>query len=165
MSQLRTTAAQLAVLLALSAGGLTAIKQYEGTVKDPAGAHMAYTDTGGVVTICYGHTDTAQLGQKRSESECISLLKKDIAWAEAAVKRAVIVPIVQHQYDSLVSLTFNIGAASFQNSTLVRKLNAGDCLGAGAQFSRWVYDNGKQNAGLVNRRAAERNTFEKGCVK
>ena len=165
MNQLRTTAAKLAVLLAISAGGLTAIKQHEGKVQDSTGAHVAYLDTGNVPTVCYGHTATAKMGQKHSEEVCTRLLKHDVAWAEAVVKRSVSVPLLQAQYDSLVSLAFNIGPKAFASSTLVRKLNAGDCWGAGYQFSRWVYDNGVKYAGLVKRRAAERALFEKGCVK
>lgn len=149
--------------LALSASGLASLKVYEGSVRNSQGQHIAYLDTGGVPTICYGHIKTARLGQVASDATCDRLLRNDVAWAEKAVQRRVAVPITQGQYDALVSFTFNLGEANLASSTLLRKLNAGDCFGAAKQFDRWVYDDGVKYAGLVKRRAAERSKFEPGC--
>lgn len=152
------------VAVALSTSGLLALKGYEGTNKDGSGRHTAYVDTGGVVTICYGHTLTAKLGQQVSDSVCDELLRQDIRWAEAAVKHHVRVPITQGQYDALVSFTYNVGEQQFSTSTLLRLLNAGNCYGAAKQFDRWVMDNGVVYRGLVLRRADERSKFEPGCA-
>lgn len=146
-----------ASILALSAAGLAGIQLHEGK------SNTAYRDTGNVVTVCYGHTATAKMGQRLSDATCDYLLKQDVRHAEAAVKRRVTVPITQGQYDALVSFTFNLGEKQLANSTLLRKLNAGDCFGAAAQFDRWVYDNGVIYKGLVKRRADERAKFEPGC--
>lgn len=148
-----------AATLSLSALGAAYLINYEGVVLP------AYVDPVGVVTVCAGHTRTAELGQRKTLQECEQLLKEDVSYAEAAVKRYVKVPITQAQYDSLVSFVFNVGPRAFANSTLLKKLNAGDCLGAGEQFSRWVYAKGKKLKGLVNRRAHERNNFESACLK
>lgn len=151
--------------LALSASGLASLKVYEGSVRNDQGQHVAYLDTGNVPTVCYGHTQTARMGQVRSDAICERLLASDVAWAEAAVRSRVNVPLTQDQYDALVSFTFNLGEANLRTSTLLRLLNAGDCLGAAKQFDRWVYDDGIKRAGLVTRRAHERSKFEPGCTK
>jgi lysozyme len=145
-------------LLGFSALGVTYLIQHEGMV------HRAYVDPVGVVTVCAGHTATAKLGQVHSAAVCADLLKSDVKTAEAAVKRLVLVPITQSQYDSLVSLVFNIGTGAFQRSTLLREVNAGRCMSAGKQFSRWVYGGGRILPGLVTRRADERRLWESGCV-
>ena len=67
---------------------------------------------------------------------------------------------------ALVSLVFNIGEGNFASSTLLRKLNGGDYVGAANEFTRWVY--GGQGAkkriiqGLLHRRKMERATFLRG---
>lgn len=148
-------------MLALSAVGVGAIVKHEGMV------NVAYVDPVGVVTVCAGHTKTAKLGQKLSKERCEQLLREDSAYAQAAVQRLVTTKITQAQFDALTSLVFNIGEGNFASSTLLRKLNAGDCWGAGAQFPRWNKGrvNGKlvELRGLTNRRADERKTFETGC--
>lgn len=146
-----------AAVLTLSLAGGVGIQRYEGH------SNAAYRDTGGIVTVCYGHTETARMGQVHSDAVCDRLFHNDVRWAEQAVRRRVLVPVTQGQYDALVSFTFNIGEAQLASSTLLRKLNAGDCYGAAAQFDRWVYDNGVKYRGLVLRRANERAKFEPGC--
>ena len=48
--------------------------------------------------------------------------------------------------------------------SLLRKVNSGDCWGAGKEFPRWVYAKGVQLPGLVTRRAYERKQWETGCA-
>jgi lysozyme len=71
----------------------------------------------------------------------------------------VTVPLNQNQFDALVSFTENEGATSFEESTLLRLLNAGDYAGAAAQFDRWVYQKGRVLPGLVDRRQQEAALF------
>ena len=59
-------------------------------------------------------------------------------------------------HPALVSFTYNIGGQAFCSSTLVRKLNAGDTVGACNELSRWTRAKGIELPGLVKRRAAER---------
>lgn len=149
----------LAVALTLSLAGAGAIVSHEGMRK------VAYVDPVGVVTVCAGHTKTAKLGQAKTEAECAALLRQDVKHAERAVRRLVTAPVTQVQFDALVSLTFNIGETAFAKSTLLRKANAGDCWGAGREFSRWAKAGGRELPGLVKRRAAERTLWETGCAK
>lgn len=146
-----------ALLLSLSAVGAAGIVAHEGMRR------VAYVDPVGVVTVCAGHTRTAKLGQVKTDAECAELLKQDAKLAELAVKRLVNVPLTQRQYDAIVSFVFNVGETSFSKSTLLKKINAFDCWGAGREFSRWTYAGGKELPGLVKRRADERKEFESGC--
>ena len=146
-------------LLVASATALSAIQLHEGVVQ------TAYLDPVGIPTICAGHTKGVFLGQQRTLKECEQLLKEDVSYAGKAIARCTKVDLTQEQYDALVSATFNIGGAAYCSSTLVRKLNAGDCFGAAAQFDRWIYAKGRKLPGLVKRRAAERKLFETGCTR
>lgn len=147
----------VAAALALSLGGAGMIAHHEGTKT------RAYLDSGKVWTICTGHTRTARPGMVVTEAECARLLKQDIAWAEDVVRRLVKVPVTQEQFDALVSFVFNFGETQFAKSTLLRRINAGQCLAAGAEFPRWNMDNGVVLNGLVKRRAWERQQWESGC--
>jgi lysozyme len=152
-------ARRLAAGLVLSAAGTAALVSYEGSVP------VVYLDAVGIPTVCEGHTKTvtrADVG-KNFAPLCAQLLASDSADAQLAVRRAVTAQITQAQYDALVSYTFNVGGANLRSSTLLVKLNAGDCWGAGAEFPRWNKARGRVLPGLVKRRAAEREMFETGC--
>jgi lysozyme len=152
---------RLAAVLVMSAAGAAGLVQHEGMVK------AVYLDPVGIPTACVGHTKTvthADVGKQLSEEVCLRMLDEDTADAQAAVRRSVTVPITQEQYDALVSFAFNVGGGALHSSTLVRKLNAGDCWGAGAEFPRWNKARGRVLPGLVKRRADERKTFETGCA-
>lgn len=148
----------LAAALTTTAAGLALIAGHEGDVR------TTYIDPVGIPTVCAGHTRTAVPGQTKTRAECDALLKEDATYAGRAVARCTTVPVTQEQYDALVSFTFNVGGAAYCGSTLARKLNAGDCWGAGAQFDRWVYAGGRRLRGLATRRADERRRFETGCT-
>jgi lysozyme len=121
----------------------------------------AYRDTGGVLTIGYGHTGPdVYEGQTITKAEAERLLRQDMQTAANAVREFVGVPLSPAQFDALTSFVFNVGRAAFARSTLLRKLNARDYAGAAAEFDRWVYDNGRKLPGLVARRAEERALFE-----
>jgi len=95
-----------------------------------------------------------------SSARAEEMLQADLPRFEAAVSRLVTVPLDQHQFDALVSFTYNLGEGNLRSSTLLKKLNAGDYAAAAAQFERWVTAAGKPLPGLVKRRAAERAMFE-----
>lgn len=144
-------------LLVLSAAGGAFIASHEGT------RLAAYLDPVGLPTICTGSTEGVRLGQVATFEECNARLQRDTTHAGRAVAACTRVGITQAQYDALVSLAFNIGQVAYCGSTLARKLNAGDCWGAGAEFPRWIYAKGRRLKGLERRRAEERVAFESGC--
>jgi GH24 family phage-related lysozyme (muramidase) len=140
----------------LSAQGLDLVKRFEGL------RLAAYQDSAGVWTIGYGHTGNVRPGQRITEAQAEQLLRKDVAWAEDAVRKNVDVPLSQGQFDALVSFTFNLGSGALQRSTLLKKLNAGDYAGAQAEFGRFVHAGGRVLPGLVRRRADEAALFGSG---
>jgi lysozyme len=158
----RPYAAKAAVALSISAAGVAGVQHYEGTVPS------VYLDPVNIPTVCTGHTKSvtkADVGKAASASLCERLLREDLKEAERGVKKHVKVPVTQGQYDALVSFTFNVGTGALADSTLLRKLNAGDCLSAGAEFPRWNKAKGRVLNGLIARRAWERALFEAGCER
>ncbi|RJP44509.1 lysozyme [Candidatus Parcubacteria bacterium] len=94
-----------------------------------------------------------------TEAEAETLLTNDMNKARAAVLSYTRVPLSAKQLDALTSLVYNIGINAFANSTLLKKLNAGDFSGAAAEFMRWINVGGSANAGLASRRAEEYQIF------
>jgi lysozyme len=62
-----------------------------------------------------------------------------------------------------VSFAYNVGAAAFAGSTLVRLLNGGDFGCVPGQLGRWTKAGGRTIPGLVRRRAAEGALFAHGA--
>lgn len=113
-----------------------------------------------VLTVGYGHTGSdVKPGMTVDQASAERMLRGDLIVAESAVNAAVKVPLTQAQFDALVSLAFNIGAAAFRGSTLVRKINAGDYAGAAAEFPKWNKQAGRVLNGLTRRREGERRMF------
>ena len=121
---------------------------------------VAYLDPVGIPTICEGVTQGVKLGDRATPAQCDQLLQRELRIALTAVDRQVRVPLPDTRRAALGSFVYNVGEGQFSSSTLLRLLNSGDERGACAQLSRWVYAGGKQLAGLVNRRAAERELCE-----
>jgi len=131
----------------------------------------AYLDERGIPTIGWGHTGPeVHLGMTISQDIADALLLKDVTHAADAVNRAVTAPITQAQYDAFVSLAYNIGPGSDSRdgiirlrngnpSSFLRKLNAGDSLGAAQAMLAWVHAGDHISNGLVKRRAAEQSLF------
>ncbi|BAO34833.1 TPA: lysozyme [Serratia marcescens] len=142
----------------ISDDGMALIKRFEGL------RLQAYQDSVGVWTIGYGWTQPVA-GRKIGAGMAIDattaerLLLCGIAQFEQGVERRVTVPITQGQFDALVSFAYNLGLRALENSTLLRRLNAGDRQGAADEFGRWVNAGGVRLDGLVARRAAERALF------
>ena len=106
--------------------GVRLIKKHEGYRGRP------YFCPAGKPTIGYGATlypdgrPVSMTDPAISEAEASRILVEMLGEFEAAVVRLVTVPIEQHQFDALVSFAYNLGPTQLANSTLLRKLNAGD---------------------------------------
>lgn len=162
--------------------GLELVKRWEGVPDgNPATVNLdPYLDPVGIWTIGWGHaiidprTDEYLRGSSAktraftlypggiTTTQAEDLLRADLLDAARNTAALVKVPMNDNQFSALVSFEFNTGSLS--TSTLLRKLNVGDYLGAAAQFDRW--NKGTVNgilvilSGLVSRRAAERKLFE-----
>lgn len=100
-----------------------------------------------------------------NQEQADALLKSDTQKTALYVHYVTKINLSMGQFDALCSLIFNIGEGNYSRSTLLKKLNAGDYLGAADEFTRWAFAtvNGQKQLlpGLVKRRAAERALFLK----
>lgn len=113
-------------------------------------------------TIGWGHTGpdvVPGLTWTRERADEV-LSDVDLPPREQAVEQMVTVPMTRGQFDSLVDFAYNKGIGALRNSTLLRKFNAGDTLGAAQEFAKWDKAGGKSMHGLRRRAAAERALFE-----
>ena len=141
-----------------------------------------YTDSAGYQTIGVGHKITpheldsgllmidglaVRWIDGLSTEQINGLMRSDLREAERAVNESVTVPLTDNQFAALVSLAFNIGAAAFRSSSVVRVLNQGQYALVPGFMRLWnkitvqICDvDGckkvkKTSKGLVNRREAE----------
>ena len=134
--------------------GVHLIKMFESFRSDP------YLCEGGRWTNGWGHTKGVTKDSKPGTiSQGEANLAADLKEFEDAVNLLVKVPLLQCQFDALVSFAFNLGANALASSTLLKNLNAGDYKSAADQFLRWNKAGGKVLRGLEKRRAAERSMF------
>lgn len=149
----------------VSPDGLALLKEFEGYGKRlPDGRCAAYQErlNGGkldIPTIGWGCTEGVTMGMVWTVEEAEQGLRRELAKHEAIVARLVTVPLTQHQFDALVSFSYNVGKLG--SSTLLKRLNAGDTAGASEQFLAWTKAGGHEQPGLVRRRSAERALFLK----
>jgi GH24 family phage-related lysozyme (muramidase) len=133
----------------------------------------AYNDPAGHATFGVGHllhrggvtaADRAKWGAKanpKPRALVQRVLREDLAGTyEPAVRAAVKKPLKPHQFDALLSLCFNIGTAGFKNSTVARRLNAGDFRGAADAILMW-----NKPSVLIPRRRRERELFLTGTYR
>ncbi|WP_019503835.1 lysozyme [Pleurocapsa sp. PCC 7319] len=136
--------------------GLNLIKHFEGFCAN------AYYCPAGVLTIGYGTTGSrVKLGMKIDEKTAEQWLLEDVKKFADGVTSLVEVKLGSNQFSALVCFTYNVGLGAFEKSTMLRKLNSGDCKGAAAEFDRWVKGGGLTLPGLVRRRNAEKVLFLK----
>jgi lysozyme len=133
---------QPAKRLSISESGVNFIKKREQY------RSIVYSDQAGKPTIGYGHElkpgEIYPDGITREQAE--RLLVQDIGKAEKVIQNDVKVDLVQHQFDALTSLVYNIGGYNFVNSTLLQMLNRSDYDSAADQFLEWnkITQNGEK---------------------
>jgi lysozyme len=139
-------------IMAITKSTLSYITEEEGK------RNKAYKDSKGLWTIGVGHLirpgEEHLIHATLTDAEVEELLRSDLKWCSEAVEGAVKVPLQQAQFDALYSLCFNIGGTAFKNSTVVRRLNAGDMKGAADAILMW-----NKPAVLEKRRKRERELF------
>lgn len=111
----------------------------------------------GTLTIGYGTTrkELVTLGRRCTEAEAAQWLHEDLHQAENDVSRLVKVPLSSNPFSALVSFTYNCGAGTLQNSTMLRLLNQGNYDAVPREMMKFVNSKGVKLNGLVRRRAAE----------
>jgi lysozyme len=149
----------------ISDKGLRLIKHFESC------RLKAYRCSAGVLTIGWGHTGPdVKPGMQITMQRADELLAIDVRRFVEDVNSLLRVNVTQAQFDALVSFAYNLGsdidadtiAEGLGDSTLLRKLNAGDFLGAAAEFPKWNKAGGKVLNGLTKRRLVEQKLFATG---
>ena len=95
-----------------------------------------------------------------SKDELVDLFKVDINTFERGVLR-LSPNLANHQskFDAVVSFAYNAGLGNYQRSTIRIKVNRGEWEAASEAFMSWTKAGGKEVAGLVKRRKAEKALF------
>lgn len=131
-------------------------KGIEFIIKEEGEILHAYRCQAGVWTIGVGHTGGVTPDMKITKEQSREFLKKDVERFEKVVNETITHPLLQHQFDALVSFAFNVGAPAFKGSTLAKKINANAPWSEiRAEFLRWNKAGGKVLAGLTSRRKRE----------
>jgi GH24 family phage-related lysozyme (muramidase) len=130
-----------------------------------------YDDAAGHCTIGYGHLvhlgrttgrEAPEYCRGITKERALEILQADAAKACSTVRSCVKVPLNQHQLDALTSFAFNVGGDAFRQSTLLKKLNAGDYAAVPHELNRWNKAGGRPLEGLTRRRGAEGALFARG---
>lgn len=161
--------------MSLSKEGLEFIYGYEKYKEFPYDDSDSPIESERYCTIGYGHliagkkscATLASEGNKKylkfkegvKKPEAAEICKADVERITATLSEIVQVPLHQHEYDALVSLSFNAGSIS-KFEKLVGKLNTRDYSGCCKEFADIT---NKGVKGLVKRRKAEMNMFT-NCV-
>jgi lysozyme len=146
--------------MTISTRGLIEIAEHEGIVPVP------YLDSVGVWTWGIGHTaaaggpDPAKMPRAMPQDidaavmAAIEQFAIDVKGYMARVNEAINVPLLQHQFDALVSFDFNTGG--IHRARLTAAINAGDPEAA-QHFLGWL-----KPPEIRKRRTAEMNLFRTG---
>ena len=132
---------------------IAVIKKFEGL------RLKAYKCPAGVFTIGYGHTENVCADSEISELMADQILRKDLQKFEQTINDLDL-PLLQCEFDALVSFVFNVGIGNFNKSTLKKLLSQKKFFYAAKEFDKWVFAGGKKLPGLQNRRNKERKIFE-----
>ena len=145
----------------LSAGGRDLLIAFEGLRLKP------YRDAVGIWTIGVGHVirphdsdDGSPLrgwkvpGFKLSRDQVFDLLDQDMYERELWFVEHGLEHLTQHQFDALLSLTFNCGTG-WAHPDRVKRLQSGETAFMEPVFASYVKAGGRTLRGLVSRRKAE----------
>ena len=144
---------------AIFAGLMLLTPEMEGTVDE------AYPDTGGVWTICTGHTKGVRRGDVASPAECAAYLQGDLGGAVDYVMRAFPRATIWQKI-AMADFVYNVGVTAFAKSTMYRLAVAGQWSAAAEQFRRWTFVAGldcripaNNCQGIPKRREFQRSLF------
>lgn len=140
----------------INKSGVDLIKKFEGLKLE------AYYCQAGVLTIGFGHVGRdVKLYQKITKERAEELLQADLRKFCFGVSEAVLVPLSDNQFAALVSFAFNLGLGALRKSTLLKKLNSGDYDAVPVELKKWVNVGGAPSLGLIRRRKAEIDLWDK----
>jgi lysozyme len=136
-----------------SQDGINLIKEFESCELD------AYQDSVGCWTIGWGHTMGVCQGMTITQVEADQYLADDLRAFEGYIEEYVTAPLSQHQFDALVSFTYNLGPGTLYRSDVLQYLNEADYSAAADAMLNYDHAGGEVLPGLLRRRTAERALF------
>jgi lysozyme len=141
----------LVASLTLSASALVGLAVHEGYREE------AYIPVkGDRPTLGFGDAQGVKLGQKTDPVRALIRLNSQADAFQQQMRQCIgEVPMYQHEWDAVISWSFNVGAKAACGSTLVRKLKARDYTGACNELLRWDRFQGSVLPGLTKRRQDE----------
>ena len=144
----------------LNTQGYRLICMFEGFSAKP------YLCSAKVPTIGYGNCyylngkKVTLIDKPITELEAFEMFKAIADKFADKVSKLVTAPVDQNQFNALVSLSYNIGPANFQKSTLLRKVNFNhNDPSIRAEFLKWNKAGGQVLKGLTIRRTAEADLY------
>lgn len=115
----------------------------------------AYLCPAHVVTIGYGSTGAdIKPGMTWTREQAEQRMAQDAAVFERGTL-ALCPSLRGDRLAAIADFSYNLGLTRLKQSTLRRRLNAGDLDGARAELAKWVRGGGRILPGLVIRRATE----------
>jgi lysozyme len=125
--------------------------------------YTTYRDMGGVLTYCTGATENAAWGKTYTPAQCRAQLDRDLERHAAGIAMCIpLARLTDGQKVAFVDVAYNIGVSGFCGSSMARRTNAGDMVGACNALLMWNKVGGKEVRGLTRRRQAERELCLKG---
>jgi lysozyme len=122
-----------------------------------------YRDMGGVLTYCTGATENAAWGKTYTPAQCRVQLDRDLERHAAGIAMCIpLARLTDGQKVAFVDVAYNIGVSGFCGSSMARRTNVGDMVGACNSLLLWNKVGGKEVRGLTRRRQAERELCLKG---
>lgn len=115
----------------------------------------AFRGASGMWLIGYGHARTARPGLIITEREAERLLRDDLLFFEAGVKKLLTRPVRQREFSAMVDLAYNAGLGAFASSSVLRRFNAGDRRAAADALLLWRHYR-RQGRLVPSRELAER---------
>jgi len=100
----------------------------------------AYRDPVGILTVCYGTTTGVKPGDYRTLAQCKALLADDMLKSIDTVQRCARRELTDAQTAAFADAVYNIGpkiVCDTTRSTLARKLQSGDVVGACNELPKW----------------------------
>lgn len=116
---------------------------------------MPYLCPAGIWTCGWGSTGfdvfpgkpwTQEYADRRMEQDAIKFAKGTLA---------LCLNLSGNTLCAIADFSYNLGLGALRGSTLRKRINAGDMVGAKNELGKWVRGGGKVLPGLVLRRAAE----------
>lgn len=150
--------AALGLSSALILAGAGTIAHFEGK------SNSSYPDPVGIWTICYGETKGVRQGDYKTDEECLDSLAEELTDHHKKMVLHIKTPISVKEEAAYLSFTYNVGVGAFSKSTLLKKLNTGDRVGACNELLRWNKAGGKELKGLTLRRETERTLCLEGVA-